>query len=147
MKFIACILLILGNLIGLSAIGKCPSDVNPDKSEPEIWENEGDIYTASYRNHTFKVDVGLSGRVISYQLNNIEILAQSDVHPFYFGSTFWPGPQKKWNGPIYPVLDGDSYTAFISGDTLKTESKNSISTFVNVRTEKCMIYSILLLCR
>jgi len=87
------------------------------------WEKNADLYILSFSDLTFKVDVNTSARIVSFQKNQKEILAQPSVHSFNYGSTFWPAPQSNWGWPPYPFLDGEPYEGELFGDTLKTTSK------------------------
>lgn len=64
------------------------------------------------------VDAQVGGTIDSLSFNGYEFLTGKDVHPFFYGSTFWPSPQSDWNWPPPPVLSTDPYEARISGDTL-----------------------------
>lgn len=94
------------------------------ENEHCAWNLGEGVYSLSFSDLTFKVDVSVSGRIVSFQKNQKEILAQPAVHSFNYGSTFWPGPQSNWGWPPYPALDGEPYEAVLVGDTLKTQSKD-----------------------
>ena len=91
----------------------------PTSKSEAIWSNSGNVYETSFNNLLFKVDAGVSGTITSFQLNGKELLGQANLHPELYGSTFWPAPQSNWGWPPYPVLDGEPYSAEISGDTLR----------------------------
>ena len=90
----------------------------PSQSKNDGWENLNGIYQITFKNLLFKVDANLAGRIISFQLNEQEILGQPDLHPEMFGSSFWPAPQSDWGWPPYPVLDKEPYQAELIKDTL-----------------------------
>lgn len=92
-------------------------------TKPE-WEKKGGFYSIKFNKLFFEVDARLSGRITSFQLDGHEFLGTKEMHSENFGSTFWPGPQSNWGWPPYPVLDGQPYSASVSGDVLILESEN-----------------------
>jgi Domain of unknown function (DUF4380) len=64
------------------------------------------------------VDPRVGGTIDSLSFNGCEFLTGKDVHPFFYGSTFWPSPQSDWNWPPPPVLNVEPYAAKVKGDTL-----------------------------
>jgi hypothetical protein len=64
------------------------------------------------------VDPRVGGTIDSLLFEGYEFLTGKDVHPFFYGSTFWPSPQSDWNWPPPPVLNVDPYSASVDGDTL-----------------------------
>ncbi|MBV6646873.1 MAG: hypothetical protein KI790_15555, partial [Cyclobacteriaceae bacterium] len=54
------------------------------------------------------VDGDMSARIISFRFKGTELLMQSDVHPFSYGSTLWYSPHT-WNWPPPSALDGEPY--------------------------------------
>ena len=64
------------------------------------------------------VDPRVGGTIDSLFFDGYEFLTGKEVHPFFYGSTFWPSPQSDWNWPPPPILNVDPYAASVDGDTL-----------------------------
>ena len=54
------------------------------------------------------VDGQMGARITSFTLGGTEILGTEALHPMFYGSTLWLGPQGKWKG--HKVLDASPYT-------------------------------------
>jgi hypothetical protein len=66
----------------------------------------------------FEVDPRVGGRVTSFRLGSVDILAGPDVDAHNYGSTFWTSPQSDWGWPPPGEVDRDPYEVSFEGDTL-----------------------------
>lgn len=93
-----------------------------------MWKNEGTKYSLSFGNTYFEVDAGLGGRITSFKANGVELLADAAETKldFYWGSTFWPSPQKLFNLPptddSISNIDRNPYTVKLDGAVLTLTS-------------------------
>jgi Domain of unknown function (DUF4380) len=91
--------------------------------------SDGD-YSVASGPARMSVDPRVGGTIDSLLFEGYEFLTGKDVHPFFYGSTFWPSPQSDWNWPPPPVLNVDPYAASVDGDTLTLVSgKDEITGF------------------
>lgn len=81
------------------------------------------IYIINFHQFEAKIDVYQSGRIISYSYEGHNILTDSGSHPFNYGSTLWPSPQKEWNWPPPLNLDGEAYLVLNTKNKLEVASK------------------------
>ena len=88
---------------------------SPERSVVSMSEFDYSIRSGSLR---VAVDPGDGGTIDSLSLGGYEFLTGKDVHPSFYGSTFWPSPQSDWNWPPPPILNVDPYTASVDRDTL-----------------------------
>jgi len=58
---------------------------------------------------SMKIDGNKGARIVSFELDGIELLGSSDIHPAMYGSTLWLSPEGKWRGQ--GILDNGPYTA------------------------------------
>lgn len=68
---------------------------------------EGGIYTLKSGNTEIVIDAGTGSRIISYKLNDVEILGTKVHHRTFYGSTLWLSPEGKWKGQ--GLLDNGPY--------------------------------------
>ena len=78
---------------------------------------DGD-YSVESGSARITVDPRVGGTIDSLFFDGYEFLTGKEVHPFFYGSTFWPSPQSDWNWPPPPILNVDPYTASVDGDTV-----------------------------
>lgn len=75
---------------------------------------QDDNLTIQSGNVSITVDPRVSGRIVSFAINGKNVLTDSGVHSFNYGSTLWPAPQSEWRWPPYEALDKDPYQVEIS---------------------------------
>lgn len=94
-----------------------------------MWTNNGSKYSLSFGNTYFEVDAALGGRITSFKTGGKELLADAATTQldFYWGSTFWPSPQKLFNLPptddSISNIDRNPYAAKLEGDVLTLTSE------------------------
>ncbi len=86
-------------------------------------EKQGDTYSISIQNQVLEINPEIGGRITSLKLEDKDFLTGKEVNADYWGSTFWPSPQKAWKGHLSPVLDHQPYTVSVEGHTLKMVSQ------------------------
>jgi len=88
------------------------------------------LFTITSGNVSVSVNPEVGGRIISFKLNNHEILKQRDSTSNGYGSTFWPSPQSNWNWPPPAVLDTGRYSYKKVGNSIiLTSGKGSTTGF------------------
>lgn len=87
------------------------------KNDEEIVTQNNDIYSIEFKNIVFKVN-SFGGRIISFRMDQKEMLAGQEAHGDNFGSTLWPSPQSIWGWPPPAVLDSDIYSVFIENNAI-----------------------------
>ena len=98
-----------------------------------MWTNTGSKYSLSFGTTYFEVDADLGGRITSFKTGGKEILADAATTQldFYWGSTFWPSPQKLFNLPptddSISNIDRNPYTAKLEGGVLTLTSAANIA--------------------
>lgn len=78
-----------------------------------------------------EINPRIGGRITSLRLDGKDFLTGKEVNAIYWGSTFWPSPQKAWNGRLSAELDSLPYQATVAGNVLKlTSSMDPVSGYV-----------------
>lgn len=93
------------------------------KRDHIIPERKGDIYSIQVQNQEMTIDPQTGGRITSLKLDGKDFLTGRGANADYWGSTFWPSPQKAWNGRLSPELDNLPYEATVEGNVLKMMSR------------------------
>jgi hypothetical protein len=89
------------------------------------WSAGGGRYALTQGELRFEVDPRLGGRVASFRLGSLDVLAGSDVHPSNWGSTFWTSPQSDWGWPPPAEFDDVEFGATLDEDVLVVEGPKS----------------------
>jgi hypothetical protein len=80
---------------------------------------QGSIYTFTFADTVFSVDVAKAGRVASFSLGGKNVLTvPKSREDNNWGSTFWCSPQSDWNWPPPAEMDPNPYVARVEGATL-----------------------------
>lgn len=87
-----------------------------------IPEKTGDFYRIKIQDQVMEINPQIGGRITSLRLGELEFLTGPEIHPDYWGSTFWPSPQKAWGGTLSAELDRLPYTVIEGNEGLKLES-------------------------
>jgi hypothetical protein len=66
----------------------------------------------------FEVDPGAGGRVTSFRLGGVDILAGPEVDPNQYGSTLWTSPQSDCGWPPPEEFDRCAYSVVAEGDAM-----------------------------
>jgi hypothetical protein len=66
----------------------------------------------------FEVDPQVGGRVTSFRLGDLDVLAGPDVDEHNYGSTFWTSPQSDWGWPPPEEVDRHPYDVSAGQDSL-----------------------------
>jgi len=90
-------------------------------NKSKITLNENGLYTLSLGTLKFSVSAKTGGRIVSFQRNGKEILTNADIHPVYYGGTFWLSPQNNY-WPQYSSIDKLPYEAKIIKDKIRLTS-------------------------
>lgn len=70
-----------------------------------------------------EIDGNMGARIVSFEMDGIELLGTRNIHPAMYGSTLWLSPEGKWRGQ--GILDNGPYTALKStGSCLRLISLN-----------------------
>jgi hypothetical protein len=85
------------------------------------WSAEGGRYTLAQGELRFEVDPRLGGRITSFRLGALDVLAGPDVSPNNWGSTFWTSPQSDWGWPPPAEFDEIDYVASVAEEVLVLE--------------------------
>lgn len=94
-----------------------------DGSPPHVSpEKNGDLYRIKVHDQVMEINPQVGGRITSLKAGEMEFLTGPDIHPDYWGSTFWPSPQKAWEGNLSPELDRLPYTVNEDEAVLEIES-------------------------
>jgi len=83
---------------------------------------KGNFYLIRVENQQMEINPKIGGRITSLKLDGIDFLTGKEVNANYWGSTFWPSPQKAWNGRLSPELDSLPYQVTVEGNVLKLTS-------------------------
>jgi hypothetical protein len=89
------------------------------------WSLSGDRYVLALGDLRFEVAPRLGGRVTSFRLGAIVVLAGPDVDPNNWGSTFWTSPQSDWGWPPPIEFDGVEFGASVSEGVLSLTGPTS----------------------
>jgi hypothetical protein len=81
-------------------------------------DRRGERYVLSNEEVTLEVDPAAGGRVASFRLGDVEILAGPEIHPTNWGSTLWTSPQSDWGWPPPAEFDDLPYAASLDDDGL-----------------------------
>ncbi len=92
---------------------------------PSRWSIAGGRYTLTQGELRFEVDPRLGGRIASFRLGALDVLAGQDVHPKNWGSTFWTSPQSDWGWPPPAEFDDVEYVASLAEEVLVLEGPKS----------------------
>jgi hypothetical protein len=87
-----------------------------------------DLHSLESGSNKITVDPAKGGRITSFKINEFEFLAGKNIHPEYYGSTFWPSPQSLWNWPPPGILDSSPYSLEIKNNYIKIISKEDPAT-------------------
>jgi len=94
--------------------------MNTDALVPAV---KGSVYTFTFGDTVFEVDVAKAGRIVTFALAGRNILTGArNSEDNNWGSTFWTSPQSDWNWPPPPELDPGAYSARLEGGRLSLES-------------------------
>ncbi|MBR5835428.1 MAG: hypothetical protein IKY66_04625 [Bacteroidales bacterium] len=85
---------------------------------------ENGKYSVSVGEVTLTVDASKGGKVVSYKLNDNEVLSQTRM-PNSFGSTFWTSPQSEWNWPPVAEYDTKPFEAEVKDGVLVLTGQKS----------------------
>lgn len=107
--------------ISVLSLSSCGS--GDDETTVQYEQVNDSIYTINFADHHIAINAHVSGRIVSYMLEDRQLLIPRDMHEEYFGSTLWPAPQAEWNWPPPPQLDGEPYQVNISEDGIYMESE------------------------
>jgi hypothetical protein len=100
------------------AIGCTAQKTNKDV----VPEERGGIYSLTIDNQVLEINPQIGGRITSLKLDGKDFFTGKDVNADYWGSTFWPSPQKVWGGPT-SALDKQPYAVSIVKNVIKMVSK------------------------
>lgn len=92
-------------------------------AESAVVQNEDSTWTVKTSFAELKADPFAGGRIVSIVLNGKNFLIESDINKDNWGSTFWPSPQSQWGWPPSEILDKNSYSFEVEGNSLKMASK------------------------
>lgn len=81
-------------------------------------------YVITAGNAVMTVNAKEGGKVISYKLDDKEMLSQLRMQNQY-GSTFWTAPQSEWNWPPVNEFDRAAYEASLDGGILTLTSQQA----------------------
>lgn len=95
------------------------SAVEPENKTIRVRDS---ICTLSLGDLSLSVSVAKGGRIISFKRGNQELLTSSEIHPVYFGSTFWLSPQSEY-WPPYPALDQNPYEIVVENEKARLSSR------------------------
>ncbi len=76
-------------------------------------------YALEFDDISFEVAPHAGGRVTSFRLGEVEMLAGRDVDPSNYGSTLWTSPQSDWGWPPPAEFDRCAYSVVTEGDAMK----------------------------
>jgi hypothetical protein len=89
------------------------------------WSVAGGRYTLTLGDLRFEVDPRLGGRIASFRLGALDVLAGPDIHPKNWGSTFWTSPQSDWGWPPPAEFDDVEYGATLTEEVLALDGPKS----------------------
>lgn len=92
-------------------------------SENIIPEKRDGIYSIRIENQVLEIDPEIGGRITSLKLDGKDFFTGKEVSANYWGSTFWPSPQKAWDGHLSPELDHKPYAVFVEKNVIKMVSQ------------------------
>ena len=99
-----------------------------------IHEKRDGIYELKIAGLTMGIDAEHGARILSFRIDNKEILSSKAIHPENYGSTLWLSPQT-WSWPPYPVLDNECYQVEMKKNTIRfTSSDDPISGYRITKT-------------
>jgi hypothetical protein len=96
----------------------------------------GSKFSIKCANLYFEVDSAKGARIVSFKVDDQDLLYFNPKDLTSSGSTFWPSPQSVWNWPPLANLDSSPYKTSIKGNTLKFTG--STDTKTNLRFYKQM---------
>lgn len=91
-------------------------------------------YSLSAGDVTMTVDAGRGGKILSFRLDDEEILNQGRF-PNSFGSTFWTSPQSEWNWPPVAEYDTKPFEASVQDGRLVLNGQKSERFGYRIRKE------------
>ncbi len=84
----------------------------------------GELRVLEMGNLLFAVDPSKGARIVSFKLDDDELLTGPNEHAQYYGSTLWTSPASDWVVPGTfvppPVVDSDPYTTTVSAEGVIT---------------------------
>ena len=88
-----------------------------------VWHLKGNgIYEVKVADATLEVDANHGARIISFRLNDSELLSTNKINAENYGSTLWLSPQI-WKWPPSPVLDAEPYRVKMHKEELQLASE------------------------
>jgi len=115
--------MLLFRSIGLAVVLELSFAVNMfgQTCTPEA-DNNG-VFSINIGEQVLKIDPKIGGRITALEFNGKNFFTGVEMHPLFWGSTFWPSPQSDWGNSSPAELDRFSYFSEIEGDTLVLESE------------------------
>ncbi|WP_051359908.1 hypothetical protein [Adhaeribacter aquaticus] len=87
-----------------------------------LLERKNGLYSIVLQNQVLEIDPEQGGRITALKLDGKNFLTSKDVHPAYWGSSFWPSPQSVWKNPAVLEVDQKPYTVSVENNVLKMTS-------------------------
>jgi hypothetical protein len=92
------------------------------KKESNSIKLDNDLIVIKQDKLMMKIKPSYGARIVSFQLDGMEVLATSSDSPEQYGSTFWPSPQSQWGWPPLKTIDEKPYKFLIFSDQVVMES-------------------------
>lgn len=111
-KLILILVIIISNTIVFPSSGTCIQTIK-----------DHNVLSLQCVNTVIVIDEEKGSRIVSFKLDENELLGTASLNPVYFGSTLWLSPQGKWPGQ--GILDDSRYTVEVfNGTDLRLKSQN-----------------------
>ena len=105
-----------------------------DKTNMGIKKNSDGTFSILNNNIELKISPQDGGKIISFKLNEDDLILRKEDKQSSYGSTFWPSPQAMWNWPPLKTLDRDPYS--VKEEDFKTILTSDVDSRTKLRFSK-----------
>ncbi|MCU0431642.1 MAG: DUF4380 domain-containing protein [Cytophagaceae bacterium] len=100
-------------------------------SSPIVVNKDSSIHTLSFANYRVSIDPSQAARILSFQVDGVEMLTGPSVNAGNWGTSFWTSPQSAWGWPPSKQIDVLPYSPSADSISLSyTSLKDSLLGFV-----------------
>ncbi|KAA9356944.1 DUF4380 domain-containing protein [Larkinella humicola] len=99
-----------------------PNQNTDDRVTPE---QKNGLYRIQLANLALEINPETGGLITALTIDGANFLTGKDVHPDFWGSTFWPSPQSDWGNTPPPELDHQPYAVSVDNNRVTLVSQKA----------------------
>ena len=96
-----------------------------NRNDRVIPEQKDGLYHIRMDNLALEINPEAGGLITVLMIDGANFLTGKDVHPDFWGSTFWPSPQHDWGNTPPPELDHQPYAVSIENNRVTLISQKA----------------------